>query len=72
MTIVADLTLDDHETATVKFGDHHVQIAHVVHDDGTHGISIAGVNVNLEGEMPGLYYFAQPDSTELSALKVDV
>jgi len=32
-----------------------VRLTHLLDDDG-HGVELSGVNCDLEGEMPGLYY----------------
>lgn len=33
-----------------------IRVEHVIDDDGSHAVELSGVDCDLEGEMPGLYY----------------
>ena len=47
----------------------HVRIEHITDTDGNHAIQITGIDCNLEGELPGLYYptplHRQPDPDDV-------
>lgn len=48
--------LDPGEEFRVVIDDHVVSISHTTDAEGAHAIQIDGVNCNLEGAEPGLYY----------------
>lgn len=51
------ITLADGESITVDINGSTIQLTHVSDDEG-HGVELNGVDCDLEGENPGLYYIA--------------
>jgi hypothetical protein len=54
--------------ADVEVNGLHVRIEHITDPDGGHAIELSGLDCDLQGEMPGLYYvvpFTQPNPKAL-------
>jgi len=50
------IKLEPNDCIEVAIGEHTVRVCHVIEASDQHAVELRGVNCDLEGELPGLYY----------------
>ena len=50
------ITIADGAHVDVLIDGQTVRLTHIVDEDGAHAIQLSGVDCDLDGELPGLYY----------------
>jgi hypothetical protein len=51
-----NITLSPGQSINVIIDGHTISLEHLVDGSGYHALSLGGVDCDLEGEQPGLYY----------------